>query len=97
MDDLDEDNISAEAGKQGLAELFHTQTNIKPPNYIELQNIFEYKFCSHKRNVFSIPHFPKKNMKKDPPDNIFLFYSHYPAEHISKAGAYASFSPCLLE
>ena len=44
LDDLDEDNISAEAGKQGLAKLFHTQTNIKLPNHIELQNILEYKF-----------------------------------------------------
>ena len=44
MDDLDEDNIYAEAGKQGLAELFHTQANIKLPNHIELQNVLEYKF-----------------------------------------------------
>ena len=44
LDDLDEDNISAEAGKQGLAELFHTQTNINLPNHIELQNVLEYKF-----------------------------------------------------
>ena len=29
-------------------------------------------FCSpHKRKVFTTPSFPKKNMKKDPPDNIF--------------------------
>ena len=29
MDDLDEGNISAAAGKQGWAELFHTWINIK--------------------------------------------------------------------
>ena len=29
MNDLNEDNKTAEAGKQGWAELFHTQTNIK--------------------------------------------------------------------
>ena len=55
-------------------------------------------FCSHKRKVFPMPHIPPKNMEKDPPDpwQHLLFYSHFPAEHISQAGAYANFSPCFI-
>ena len=73
MDDLDKDNISAEAGKQGWAELFHTLTKIKLYQITLNYKIFwNTSFCSPlKRKVFTITPFPKKNMKRDPPENIF--------------------------
>ena len=43
-----------------------------------------------------MPPFTKKNMKKDPFDNIFYSVHIALLEHIFKAGAYASFLPCLL-
>ena len=64
MDDLDEDNISAEAGKQGLAELFHTQTNIKLSNHIKLQNVLVYKFLLPEKEGITFPPFPPKNIWK---------------------------------
>ena len=43
-------------------------------------------FCSHKKKVFSIPHFPQKNMEKDPPDNIFYSVHISPLNIFPKPG-----------
>ena len=38
---------------------------------LNYKTFWNTNFCSHKRKVFPMPHFPPKNMEKDPPDNIF--------------------------
>ena len=73
-DELDKGNISAAAGKQGWAELFQTCTNIKLYQITLNYKIFwNTIFCSPVKGRFSLsPLFPpKKNMKRDPPENIF--------------------------
>ena len=72
MDELDEGNIPAAAGKQGWAELFHTRINIKLYQIILQYKIFwNTNFCSNKSKVLAILPLQKKDMKKAPPDNIF--------------------------
>ena len=77
MDDLDEGNISAAAGKQGWAELYHTRINIKLHQITLNHKIFFYTSfcCPHKSKVFIIRPFPKKHMKKGQQGGDNIFYS----------------------